>query len=136
MDDEEVLSLLVFVLVTGWAVVGRLGAVASKLVCIVVLSQQTALNRCAASVAERAAYVIANGSISLDAKLGIFTSVRPILRIGEYSLVALQHHRIRYICLHVSADADAPAAITINSNRTRQLKHMVRVSASTECDYQ
>jgi len=33
-------------------------------------------------------------------------SVRPILRIGEYSLVALQHRRIRYIGLRVSADAE------------------------------
>jgi len=36
----------------------------------------------------------------------ILTSVRPILRIGEYSLVALQHRRIRYIGLRVSADAE------------------------------
>ena len=57
----------------------------------------------------------------------IFNSVRPILRIGEYSLVALQHRRIRYIGLRVSADADTPAVITINSNRTRRLKHMARV---------
>ena len=35
----------------------------------------------------------------------VVTSVRLILRIGEYSLVALQHRRIRYIGLHVSADA-------------------------------
>jgi len=55
------------------------------------------------------------------------SSVRPILRIGEYSLVALQYRRIRYIGLRVSADTDAPAAITINSNLTRRLKHMVRV---------
>ena len=34
------------------------------------------------------------------------SSVRPILRIGEYSLVALQHRRIRYIGLRVSADAE------------------------------
>jgi len=34
------------------------------------------------------------------------TSVRPILRIDEYSLVALQHRRIRYIGLRVSADAE------------------------------
>jgi len=33
----------------------------------------TARGSCAASVANRAAYVIANGSISFDAKLGIFT---------------------------------------------------------------
>jgi len=33
-------------------------------------------------------------------------SVRPILCIGEYSLVALQHRRIRYIGLRVSADAE------------------------------
>ena len=33
-------------------------------------------------------------------------SVRPILRIGEYSLAALQHRRIRYIGLRVSADAE------------------------------
>jgi len=33
-------------------------------------------------------------------------SVRPILHIGEYSLVALQHRRIRYIGLRVSADAE------------------------------
>jgi len=46
-------------------------------------------------------------------------SVRPILRIGEYSLVALQYRRIRYIGLRVSADTNAPAAITINSNLTR-----------------
>jgi len=65
----------------------------------------------------------------------VVSSVRPILRIGEYSLVVLQHRRIRYISLRVSADTDAPAAITINSNRTLRLKHMVRVSASTECDY-
>jgi len=57
------------------------------------------------------------------------TSVRPILHIGEYSLVALQHWRIQYIGLSVSADAYTPAAITItiNSNRTRRLKHMARV---------
>jgi len=52
-----------------------------------------------------------------------FISVRPILRIGEYSLVALQYRRIRYIGLRVSTDTDTPAAITINSNRTRRLKH-------------
>jgi len=55
------------------------------------------------------------------------TSVRPILRIGEYSLVALQYRRIQYIGLRVSADTDTPAAITINSNLTRRLKHMARV---------
>jgi len=65
----------------------------------------------------------------------IFNSVRPILCIGEYSLVALQYRQIQYIGLRVSADTDTPAAITINSNRTWRLKHMVRVSASTECDY-
>jgi len=54
------------------------------------------------------------------------TSVRPILRIGEYSLVALQYRRIWYIGLRVSADTDTPAAITINSHQTRRLKHMVR----------
>jgi len=54
-------------------------------------------------------------------------SVRPILRIGEYSLIALQYQRIRYIGLRVSTDTDTPAAITINSDRTRRLKHMVRV---------
>jgi len=48
----------------------------------------------------------------------LMSSVRPILRIGEYSLVALQYRRIRYIGLRVSADTDAPAAITINSNLT------------------
>ena len=36
----------------------------------------------------------------------VLCSVRPILRIGEYSLVALQHRRIRYIALRVSADAE------------------------------
>ena len=35
----------------------------------------------------------------------VLISVRPILRIGEYSLVALQHRQIRYIGLRVSADA-------------------------------
>jgi len=40
-----------------------------------------------------------------------------------------------FYCLRVSADTDAPAAIMINSNWTRRLKHMVRVSAWTECDY-
>jgi len=50
-------------------------------------------------------------------------SVRPILRIGEYSLVALQYRRIRYIGLRVSANTNTPAAITINSNRTQRLKH-------------
>jgi len=55
------------------------------------------------------------------------TSVRQILHIGDYSLVALQYWRMRYIGLRVSADTDAPAAITINSNLTRRLKHMVRV---------
>jgi len=45
-------------------------------------------------------------------------SVRTILRIGEYSLVALQHRRIRYISLRVSDNADAPAAITINSKKS------------------
>ena len=39
-------------------------------------------------------------------ELCISSSVRPILRIGEYSLVALQHRRIRYIGLRVSADAE------------------------------
>jgi len=58
----------------------------------------------------------------------ICSSVRPILRIGEYSLVALQYRRIRYIGLRVSADNDTPAAITINSNLTRRLKHIVRVN--------
>jgi len=53
----------------------------------------------------------------------VVSSVRPILRIGEYSLVALQYRRIRYIGLRASADTDSPAAITINSNRTRRLKH-------------
>jgi len=53
-----------------------------------------------------------------EIKAGV-SSVRPILRIGEYSLVALQHRRIRYIGLRVSGDAYVPAAITINSNRTR-----------------
>jgi len=62
-----------------------------------------------------------------DAAFTILLSVRLILRIGEYSLVALQYRRIRYIGLHVSADTDTPAAITINSNQTRRLKHMVRV---------
>jgi len=57
----------------------------------------------------------------------VFDSVSPILRIGEYSLVALQYRRIQYIGLRVSADTDTPAAITINSNLTRQLKHMVCV---------
>jgi len=55
--------------------------------------------------------------------LAVIISVRPILRIGEYSLVALQYRRIRYIGLRVSADTDTPAAITANSNRTRRLKH-------------
>ena len=36
----------------------------------------------------------------------ILASVRPILRIGEYSLVASQHRRIRYIGLPVSTDAE------------------------------
>jgi len=54
-------------------------------------------------------------------------SVRSILRIGEYSLVALQYRRIRYIGLRVSADTDTPAAIMINSNLTWRLKHMVHV---------
>jgi len=36
----------------------------------------------------------------------VYNSVRPILRIGEYSLVASQHRRIRYIGLRVSADAE------------------------------
>jgi len=36
-----------------------------------------------------------------------------------------------FYCLRVSADADAPAAITINSNLTQRLKHMVHVSAWT-----
>jgi len=53
----------------------------------------------------------------------LITSVRPILHIGEYSLVALQYRRIRYIGLRVSADTDTPAAIRINSNLTRRLKH-------------
>jgi len=56
-------------------------------------------------------------------RLLLCSSVRPILRIGEYSLVALQYRRIRYIGLRVSADTDMPAAITINSNLTRRLKH-------------
>jgi len=37
-----------------------------------------------------------------------------------------------FYCLRVSADTDAPAAITINSNMTHRLKNMVRVSAWTE----
>jgi len=45
-------------------------------------------------------------------------SVRPILHIGEYSLVALQYRRIRYIGLRVSTETDAPTAITIDSNLT------------------
>jgi len=49
------------------------------------------------------------------------------MRIGEYSLVALQYRRIQYISLRVSADTDTPAAITINSNLTCRLKDMVRV---------
>jgi len=60
-------------------------------------------------------------------QISLFSSVRPILHIGEYSLVALQYRRIRCIGLRVSADASAPAAITISSNLTRRLKHMVRV---------
>jgi len=36
----------------------------------------------------------------------LYSSVRPILRIGEYWLVVLQHRRIRYIGLRVSADAE------------------------------
>jgi len=36
----------------------------------------------------------------------ISVSVRPILRIDEYSLVALQHRRIRYIGVRVSSDAE------------------------------
>ena len=42
----------------------------------------------------------------LFALITVVNSVRPILRIGEYSLVALQHRRIRYIGLCVSADAE------------------------------
>jgi len=38
--------------------------------------------------------------------IAVHISVRPILRIGEYSLAALQHRRIRYIGLRVSADAE------------------------------
>jgi len=49
----------------------------------------------------------------------LIDSVRPILHVGEYSLVALQYRRIRYIGLRVSTDTDTPAAITINSNRYR-----------------
>jgi len=41
-----------------------------------------------------------------DAKPYVMNSVRPILHIGEYSLVALQYQRIRYIGLRVSADTD------------------------------
>lgn len=37
------------------------------------------------------------------------TSVRPISDISEYSLVALQYRRIRYIDLPISADTDTPA---------------------------
>ena len=48
------------------------------------------------------------------ADTAVVSSVRPILRIGEYSLVALQHRRIRYIGLRVSADAEQ------SSNRTRR----------------
>jgi len=54
-------------------------------------------------------------------------SVRPILHISEYSLVALYYRRIWYISLCVSADTDMPAVITFNSNWTRRLKHMVHV---------
>jgi len=52
-------------------------------------------------------------------------SVRPILRIGEYSIVALQYRRIRYIGLRVSADNNAPAAITINSNLTPRRQNVI-----------
>jgi len=41
-----------------------------------------------------------------------------------YVLIILIHD---FYCLRVSADTDAPAAIMINSNLTRWLKHMVRV---------
>jgi len=65
--------------------------------------------------------------------VNLHTSVRQILHVGEYSLAALQHWRIRYIGLSVSDDAYMPAAITItiNSNRTRRLKHMARVDNVT-----
>jgi len=39
-------------------------------------------------------------------------------RYAEYSLVASQYRRIRYIGLRVSADTDTSTAITINSNLT------------------
>jgi len=54
----------------------------------------------------------------------VYISVWPILRIGEYSLVALQYRRIRYIGLLVFADTDAPAAITINSNLTSRRQNV------------
>ena len=44
--------------------------------------------------------------IGVSGRVFLLVSVRPILRIGEYSLVALQHRRIRYIGLRVSADAE------------------------------
>jgi len=46
-------------------------------------------------------YFITIGNISI--------SVRPILDIGEYSLVALQYRRIRYISLRILTDTDTPA---------------------------
>jgi len=68
-----------------------------------------------------------NDCVCIIQLLLVICSVRPILRISEYSLVALQYRRIRYIGLRVSADTDTPAAIMINSNLTRRLKHMVCV---------
>jgi len=53
--------------------------------------------------------------------------VKPILHIGEYSLIVLQYQRTPYISLRVSAYTDTPAVITINSSRTRQLKHVARI---------
>jgi len=57
--------------------------------------------------------------INLRARIDFLVVLRPILRIGEYSLVALQYRRIRYIGLRVSANTDTPAAITINSKATK-----------------
>jgi len=51
-------------------------------------------------------HILVNNDIDAKKLSQDISSVRPILRIGEYSLVALQHRRIRYIGLRVSADAE------------------------------
>jgi len=58
----------------------------------------------AVKTASKMTYIVLSGELNSTPTNP--TSVRPILRIGEYSLVASQHRRIRYIGLRVSADVE------------------------------